>query len=572
MRHIATLMLFCQAAFAAVNGTTPTGLNLKSTFECISVSAPFTGDENGNNSAVVKWRQASGSWLSSYTPYIDRNVRIVTSDFTQDNPVSNQCRVSIVGLAPNASYDVWIEWADGDGITGAASITNTISTRSYTIPVNGTQLYVDASAVSEGVGTSGDPFKTITNAIAQCVAGDTINVRDGTYGTFTWTKSGTVGAFINLKKASGHSPVIQGGNFTRQILLSANNVAIDGFNFAMTTNKAIELSAGVSNVFIQNNAINLYTNDGAIGVSLANAQNTNIFILTNSITGTQPTTNDSFTTYGVFIGAQSGGLVIADNTTRYFRDGVGTGNGWTHGANDSDIARNNIFDYYDDPCEIEGDFVNSRYWGNAVLSTNGQTQLGLAGAYIGPVYIYRNTAGGTNTRSGTYGVKFYPTLCAGRIHMFHNVFDTSQYTYDGPHEVLSGSGTNAEIKNNIFMARGNNIYAGEAETDFDYNCYTNLAGSDFTSNWNGLTTYATFALFVAGTDEEDHGIYAVPQLTSSYAPNAGSPVIDSGVALQGFNDVNSPWLFHDAAPDIGAFERNNGTIGTRGKRARPNRR
>jgi hypothetical protein len=554
IKAFAILLLSALSLGAAVNGTTPTALNLKSTFNCISVAAPFTGDEDRDNSAVVQFR-ASGatSWLNAYSPWVDRRVQIVTSDFTQSNPVSNQCRVSIVGLYAGTTYEVRIEWTDADGITGAAAITNTIATRSFVISVTGNELYVDASAVSEGTGTSGSPYKTITNALALCSEGDTIRVRTGTYVPFTWTKSGSASSLILLKANPGDSPVIQGGDFTRQILISANNIAIDGFTFAQTTNKAIEFSSGRSNAIVMNNTFNLYTNDGAIAVSTANGQNTNIVILSNYFTGTWPTTNDSFTTYGVHMGAQSDGFVIASNVFHFFRDAIGTGNGWTHGANNSDICYNTILNHYDDPCELEGDFVNTRYFGNTVLSTNSQTQLGLAGTYIGPVYIFRNTAGGVNTRGGTYGVKFYPTLCAGKIFMLHNVFDTIENTIGDAHEVLAGTGTNAVLRNNIFMARGNNIYAGESETDLDYNCYTNRA-SEFARDWDGLTTYNTFALFTDGTADEDHGMYEVPQLTASYAPIAGSPVVDAAESLDNFN-LDSP-TFTRSGPgaDIGAFE------------------
>ncbi|HEV8639095.1 MAG TPA: DUF5123 domain-containing protein, partial [Chloroflexota bacterium] len=35
---------------------------------------------------------------------------------------------------------------------------------------------------------------------------------------------------------------------------------------------------------------------------------------------------------------------------------------------------------------------------------------------------------------------------------------------------------------------------------------------------------------------------------------AGSPGVDAGAVLPGFNDADSPWPYHGAAPDIGAFE------------------
>src|SRR5689334_21321180 len=87
--------------------TTPANISLLSTFQSISVKAPFSGDSNANNAASVQFRQVgTPAWLTAYTPFIDHRQRL---DGVL-NPYAGQARVSIVGLSPNTKYEVQVTW------------------------------------------------------------------------------------------------------------------------------------------------------------------------------------------------------------------------------------------------------------------------------------------------------------------------------------------------------------------------------------------------------------------------------------------------------------------------------
>ena len=73
-------------------------------------------------------------------------------------------------------------------------------------------LYVSASAAPGGVGTKDQPFRTISEAAAVAVAGDTVEVGDGTYRE--WVKPSNPGLSdtrrITFRAAEGCRPVVKG--------------------------------------------------------------------------------------------------------------------------------------------------------------------------------------------------------------------------------------------------------------------------------------------------------------------------------------------------------------------------
>src|SRR6266568_7118523 len=206
----------------AANQTKSGAINLLSTFECISVRAAFSGDDNANNSATIRFRKrGTGSWLNAYPPFVDRRATLPDG---ASNDYANQARGSIVGLTPDTAYDVLISWSDPDGSSGSSSITNTISTLSLVPPANGKKLWVDALVSSEGDGTPDSPYQTIATALQGAKPGDTINVRAGSYAPFVWSKSGNATNYIVLKSVAGTNAVILGGAIDYNIRVKANYI------------------------------------------------------------------------------------------------------------------------------------------------------------------------------------------------------------------------------------------------------------------------------------------------------------------------------------------------------------
>lgn len=548
---ISIVALLAVNAAAAVNGTTPTSLTLLPTFHCISVEAPFTGDEDHDNSSVVTYRVAGGEWRPAFTNWIDRRVNIVWDGGAQPNVASNQARVSIVGLAAATAYEVKINWSDPDGITGSAELTASVTTMSYSPRTNGFERFVDPAVGSEGAGTSGDPYKTIAFAEGEMDSGDTLVLKSGTYPRFTWTTS-SVDSDIVIRKAVGATVNIEGGNVADSVRISAHNVRVDGLIALITTNDSFTANSGFTNIWFLNCTALVHTNDAADAFRIA-AGATNIVLLTNSASGVAPTIGESSSSYGINIEENCESIIIGAHTNRYCRDVLGTGNGWTHGiARNGDVFNSDLGNYYDDPVEFEGMFNNVRFWGNKVWSTNAQSLFGVSGLRIGPIYVFRNFLSMTNNRDGGLGVKMDHAISPGMAYFFHNTIDTLSNPSGNSHEAWSG-GSNVVSRNNIILARGNAVRNQVSPANFDHNCYTNPAGVYFSDPFYG-STRITFADHQATGQDINSVFIAIPFELNTYTPATNSASLDMGTILPNFNDEFSAWAYGGSAPDAGAVE------------------
>lgn len=561
------------AAFGAVNGITPGEVQLLSTFECISVKSKYTGDDNSNATATIQFRATGNTtWLDAYTPVIDRRSNVVVLTTTNDNANwLRQARGSIVGLTPNTSYDVKVTWSDSDGITGNASSTNTVSTLSYAVPTNGTIRYVDGSAGSEGSGTSGSPWKTITNAIAQSSAGDTILVSSNVYVSMSIGKAGTASAYFVLKTTDG--AIIDGGAITHSLNLNSNYWVIDGFSFAQSQQSGLIIAPGVHHVYVQNTVqtngvsqTNNYT-----GTAFISDNTYDIYFLTNVWKTANPgitNSTDGFVN-NVDIEALNGSnYVISANTLIGGWDCIGNrvNSAVVGTCENSDFCHNRMTNWIDDLVELDGLGPNVRFFDNlAVHHQNtydgnyGGSLLSDVGTYLDPNYVFRNRVQGVYTNDagtafgGGLGLKMGGHSSWGRVFYLHNTFVTSSTS--GSHETISvGDATNKVFLNNIFSAIGNVIYAGNDRNVHDYNTGFKGGSAYWAGSWNLTTDYPLFSDFQAGTGQEAHGLGSDPLLNSDLTIPTNSPVVNAGVVLANFNDANSAWPYTGAAPDAGAYE------------------
>ena len=531
--------------------TTPGTLTLSSTFEAISVRAKYSGDTNANNSAITQYRKSGdATWHDAYPPVVDRRTSINGTDNTA---FAFEARGSIVGLTPNTLYEVRLTWTDPNGITSSSSISDTISTLSYNPPASPIIRWVNASVVSEGLGTLTDPFKTISNAIAQANAGDTIMVKAGSYAPFTITKSGTPSAYFVLKASPGETVNIL-GTPASCITINANYWRLIGLRFTQIVESSIVVAANRHHIYIEDTiSADVGTGNvwGSGGVSLR--QNTNnIYILRNSFTRSTPGIDN---VAGVFLqGIGTHTIVIADNTiSGTFWDGIGNGvNSYTDTMQNSDFARNTFTNWLDDSIEMDGGSANLRVWGNTARSNRAFSLLSEAGTIVGPSYVFRNTfvgtsPHGTGLKQGHNGV--------GSCFLFHNVIET---VGSGANEAVGQAGgapysENHVYRNNIIKATGNVYYREGRSNSYDYNL---LYAPEYTlvSAWNGSGTYSTLASF-RSTGQELNGVSGDPKFLSGNKDILStSPAHDAGVVLANFNTVDSAWPFSGSAPDIGAFE------------------
>jgi len=524
---------------SGANSITPSGMILRSTYGSISVVAPFTGDDNGNAVAAVQFRTGSDAYVNAYTPSIDR--RPVVAGASNSN--SNQARVAIAGLQSGLSYDVILTWTDVDG--GGASYTNQISTQSRSWPVLSTN-YVDAAAGSEGNGSSGSPWKTITNANVQAASGALILVAPGTYFGGTWTNSGASG-WTTLKANGGTVTV---SNMT----LNATKARLNSLTFPTRNGDSLTISGGSqwvidSCTFLDVSESGTY---GDAGLSISGTSVSNGIVSGCSFT-TDNTGNSVFGIYGE--GEIVGALTIESNTfTGTFRDPISRSSQslYDHGL----VRANTVTGWNDDGIEFEGQCINSVLLGNIITdSPVAASCIGFAGPTIGPAYVARNFCRTTN--SSSYVVKAGVDMPQSQAaYVFHNTFIAGTNAADAMSRVGGSNWVGLVSRNNVLIAYRYPIYRGRDGQDWDYDVLLTTDNTKVADEWNGSTSYLSVSAFNAGTGQEAHGVATNPGIRSDGSILSGSSAINAGVALSGWNGTGTAWPYSGGAPDIGAYEFN----------------
>src|SRR5215510_13908432 len=121
-------------------------------------------------------------------------------------------------------------------------------------------FYVDASAFPGGDGSTGNPFNTITAAVASAAAGDTIIVRDGIY-----NESVNINKPVTLLSEHGAASTIINGqgtnpNFSFAVAFNSNDVTFgdvgQGFTVNAGAGETAAMNIGADNLHIEGNVIN----------------------------------------------------------------------------------------------------------------------------------------------------------------------------------------------------------------------------------------------------------------------------------------------------------------------------
>jgi hypothetical protein len=248
------------------------------------------------------------------------------------------------------------------------------------------------------------------------------------------------------------------------------------------------------------------------------------------------------------------GNVLRANTVRGTFDGINFGGGDPADENvsaDNDFYDNVITGVGDDG--IETDLltgINLRLWHNRFDRCF--SGISVAPNTTGPEYILYNTI--TNTTRG--GFKFSLTG-TGETWICHNTVVSDQPSCPAVHP--SGPYSNIHFRNNVLVGNGAAAVSddtGESVTGNDYD--GDLLSSNTTTlfRWKGVN-YSNLTALRSGTGFEQNGRAGDPLFvspaTGDYTLAPGSPAVDAGLRLPGINDG-----FRGAAPDAGAFERNDG--------------
>lgn len=271
----------------------------------------------------------------------------------------------------------------------------------------------------------------------------------------------------------------------------------------------------------------------------------------------------------------------AQNSAIALTDGIGRGNvirrNTVHGtydglhpcasvaapsgfSNETDVYENTIADIADDAIEAEGVCANVRFWNNHIRDA--LMAFAIAPARVGPVWIVRNTAwnlGSTHSArvdgqvSSAIKINSGESSPLGPALIYHNTFMTTVADTDALVLMTPGSGSTLTSRDNVFAAtrlalRKDNAIA----VDFDYDDLYTSSSLSF-ARWYGVN-FPTLGALQAVIATEPHATAASPLLSDpaagDFTPQAGSALIDRGIAIAGIDDG-----FAGAAPDLGAVER-----------------
>lgn len=574
--------------------TTDATLSLASTYESISVYLTFQNDDNTNNSATMEYREAGGSWKPGMELTVDRRTLVTHASKTYTNTFFNQYRGSIVGLTPGTQYEVRALLDDPDGVMGTNPVSATISTRIETdqIPSTGTTYYVSpAGSDTTGDGSELNPWKTIQHAANNVSAGDTVEVKAGTYPEkVVVTTSGTSGNYVTFRNFGTDVVTIQppgdpSSLSTNGIAMNASYVRITGFRIE-GGHTGIRIAEDSTNVIVEDNFITGVSSNGIdirLGTSLVaptsddHTNVENITVQNNTVELTIPQIGDDHggiesTSYN------EGGHVIRNNTVRFLYVGDGThgedcifhqqNSSYSDSFKDTDIHGNLCEGATDDGIELDGNNVNTRVWDNVIVGSNVGFSVGASA--VGPTYVFRNVV---------YDLAYHWSNCqgikegrngSGPVYFYHNTFYLTSAACEAHSPLGAGSGdiiadsagdpsTNLTLKNNVFHFADLGIKVAQtAPNDLtaDYNLYYDENAGSFARY--GASTYNDLTSLTAATGLEPNGLTGLPLFVDAAGGDfhlaGGSPGIDVGQVIIGFNDPTSAWSYGDAGPDVGAFE------------------
>jgi hypothetical protein len=578
-------------------------LSLAPAFENIGVISEFSGDDNGNNNAILEYREVlADDWKPGISMTVDRRdflYEFPLAGEPDNNPIpnewKNQWRAVIFGLSPNTEYQVRVTYTDPDGITGSPVVA-TIRTRNDNPPSNGNTYYVSNAGDDSSPGTFDTPFRTIQHAASIVNPGDTVLVMPGTYTEegsgapwrtgITIDRSGTSDNYITFRSYDlDNKAVIDGaGSLRFGFRLFGSYIRIKGFdlrNFNGDPGGCVVVREDgqqpVGNIIEDN----IMTDPGgcwACAAVLLCGRDTLIQrnqMLTTGI-------GEMASNYGVNFYGTDGGNVIRDNvitTQGTFRDGIGgIGNMriWGGPGPNSFIYDNYVYGPYDDGLEIEGGNLNVAVWGN-FIENNDLTEpggvgmnmgLGLTSTIVGPMYAFRNII----VNHGDAAIKL-GSDSFGNIYLYHNTIYAPRGGAGPSHFGNNAVADNVHLRNNIILTYGGRsfeIWGSSADdhglNSWDYDAFWSTRDSPYglKGAWYG-DRYGTLSSFQTGTGQEIHGMVVEDPMfvdadDDDFTLQSTSPLIDKGVVLPGFNDADSPWPYQGAAPDIGACESAHGSF------------
>ena len=523
----------------------------------------ISGDDNRNATVAVQFRAAGESaWRPALPLLRIGGEKVYRRRENLDYTVPDGFAGSILNLQPGTEYECQLKLTDPDGVTGTASHTVKVKTRTepqaskdgrtlhvYPPGYQGQRIEPSFTGILQAYYGAGlGDWSVVWERRAQ--PGDTLLVHAGLYkpdrlnyvdpmmapfdGSMSLTLKGTPEKPITIKAAGDGEAIFDGaGNHRLFDVMASRYHIFDGLTFRNTD---IAIFAGQKEV---TGAVGLAVKncrfeDVGFGVWTEYAGSSDFYIADNLFLGREDRMRMIGWSYpGLFGAGMYGshglksyyavkvygpGHVIANNAVAYFHDGISIS---TYGtpekdperrASSIDIYNNDLHLFNDDFIETDGGVHNIRVFNNRGVNAahGGYSSQPVFG---GPVYFMRNLL--YNVASG---VAFKFSAKPAGLFVYHN-------TIIGEHTIRDPS-SNVHYRNNLFLGRdtadrGIMTWANATEQySSDYNGFRPSKGVAAQYSWLAPApgqqlyepkpadwkTFSTLKEVRAATGQEAHGI------------------------------------------------------------------
>jgi hypothetical protein len=567
MRYFTSvLLLLCSAALApAQNGTEAGRFHVEHpTLHNLGFHWAISGDANRNAAVAVSFREVGqSSWRTALPLLRIGGEKVYRRRENLDYTVPDGFAGSILNLQPGTEYECRFVLTDPDGVTGTATQTVKVRTRTEPMPYQGGRtLHVYppdhqgeklepsfTSLLQAYYGAGLGDWSVVWERRAQ--PGDTILIHVGLYkperlnyvdpmmtpfdGSMSLTLKATPEKPITIKAAGDGEVIFDGDGNHRlfDVMASAYHI----FEGLTIRNTDVAFFAGQKEVLgaVGLTVKNCRLENVGFGVWTEYARSSDFYIADNLILGRDdrfrllgwtgplwgnvgPYGSHQVTSYYA-IKVYGPGHVIAHNAIAYFHDGIGIS---TYGtpeadperqASSIDIYNNDIHMSNDDFIETDGGVHNIRVYNNRGVNAfhGGYSSQPIFG---GPVYFMRNLL--YNVQSG---VSFKFSAKPAGLLVYHNTLIGEQ--------VVGDPYSNVHWRNNLFLGRdapGRGIMTWANATSAyssDYNGYRPSRGVANQYRWlapkegqqqlyepakEDWKTYSNLEEFRRATGQEVHGV------------------------------------------------------------------
>lgn len=584
---VAALLAFgCSEATSAENAARPAGKPALDppTTVALGVSWLIKGDADKDAVVTLEYREVTddndAKWQKAW-PLLraedgnaPKHIKSARSYFFKVGVPRGTWRFagSVWNLEPDTEYELRLRLKDPDG--GKAEEVLRASTRAVPPRVGGgRELYV-VPGNGGGSGTKADPFKGLKAAQKNAQPGDTFYLLPGVYkGVFEITKSGEAGKPIVWRAA----PLDKGGKLDKngkpeEVILDSGGagsvvvantsdfVTLDGLTIrngrmGIQANGAGDLTVRWCRILKVRNGI-YAKHPRAHPVQ-------NFYVADNYIEGPSvwPRSKGIEDTGGIDLAGQ--GHVVCHNRIKGVADGMSVCRSPKNFA--MDFYENEISECTDDGIEADYSNYNVRVYRNRL--TNVYQAISCQPARGGPVYIFRNAIYNVGGNAETFKLHNYTS---GVLIVHNSSFKKGTTLHVGTRETAH----NVHFYNNLFTGKGKgkglavNFGQPLENCSFDYN---GIVGTGFNGymRWNRGPWLSLKKLRKEGPVQK-HGFYFPLEKNNIHASGLqppekvaekfppekndqrlkdGSPAVDKGLPMPGFNDG-----FKGKAPDLGAYE------------------